>query len=155
MTGWRIGFLGGEKKLVEKALMVQTHSTSCTSSISQKAAVAALKTDDSVAGRMIAEFAKRREFVIDYMKKADGVNYIEPMGAFYLFMDFRKIIDANKASFADSEALCTKLLQEHNVAAIPGGAFGAEGWLRISYAASLDEIKKGLSRINDFIKKYS
>jgi aspartate aminotransferase len=154
MTGWRIGFLGGEKKLVEKTLMVQTHSTSCTSSISQKAAVAALKTDESVAGKMISEFAERRKFVLDFMKTVDGVGYIEPMGAFYLFMDFRKIIERNKNLFADSEALCTKLLEEYNVAVIPGGAFGAEGYLRISYAASKEEIKKGLTRINDFIKKH-
>ena len=155
MTGWRIGFLGGEKRLVEKTLMVQTHSTSCTSSISQKAAIAALKTSPEVAGRMISEFGKRREFVIDYMKNVENVNFIEPMGAFYLFMDFRKIIDENKSRFENSESVCTKLLEEYNVAVIPGGAFGAEGWLRISYAASLDEIKKGLSRIHDFVKRYA
>ncbi|MGE3063492.1 MAG: pyridoxal phosphate-dependent aminotransferase [bacterium] len=155
MTGWRIGFLGGEKKLVEKTLMVQTHSTSCPSSISQKAAIAALKTDPSVAGKMISEFAKRREFVLDYMKKVKNVDFIEPMGAFYLFLDFRKIIEENRDRYPDSEAVCTKLLEGYNVAVIPGGAFGAEGWLRISYAASLDEIKKGLTRINDFVKKYT
>jgi len=154
MTGWRIGFLGGEKNLIEKTLMVQTHSTSCTSSISQKAAVAALKADASVTEKMIAEFTKRREYVINFMKKINYVYYIEPMGAFYLFMDFRKIIEKNKNTFADSEALCTKLLEDYNVAVIPGGAFGAEGYIRISYAASHEEIKKGLTRINDFIKKH-
>ncbi|MEO0233916.1 MAG: pyridoxal phosphate-dependent aminotransferase [candidate division WOR-3 bacterium] len=150
MTGWRIGYLGGEKKLVEKALMVQTHSTSCTSSISQKAAVAALKLDEKIVNKMIDEFAKRREFLMKKVEKIEGLKYVEPQGAFYLFVDFRKFIGKK---FKDSEEICTKLLEDYKVAVIPGGAFGAEGFIRISYAASMSEIEKGIERIEKFLKE--
>lgn len=150
MTGWRIGYLGGEKKLVEKALMVQTHSTSCTSSISQKAAVAALKLDEKIVNRMIDEFAKRREFLMKKVEKIEGLNYVQPQGAFYLFVDFRNFIGKK---FKDSEEICTRLLEDYKVAVIPGGAFGAEGFIRISYAASMSEIEKGIDRIEKFLKE--
>lgn len=150
MTGWRIGYLGGEKKLVEKALMVQTHSTSCTSSISQKAAVAALKLDEKIVNKMIDEFAKRREFLMKKVEKIEGLKYVQPEGAFYLFVDFRNFIGKK---FKDSEEICTKLLEDYKVAVIPGGAFGAEGFIRISYAASMSEIEKGIERIEKFLKE--
>ncbi len=150
MTGWRIGYLGGEKKLVEKALMVQTHSTSCTSSISQKSAVAALKLDEKIVNRMIDEFAKRREFLMKKVEKIEGLKYVQPEGAFYLFVDFRNFIGKK---FKDSEEICTKLLEDYKVAVIPGGAFGAEGFIRISYAASMSEIEKGIERIEKFLKE--
>lgn len=150
MTGWRIGYVGGEKKLIEKALMVQTHSTSCTSSISQKAAVAALKLDKNIVIRMIDEFKKRREFLMKKIEGIDGLKYVQPQGAFYLFVDFRNFLGKK---FKTSEDICTKLLEDYKVAVIPGGAFGAEGFLRISYAASMEEIEKGIDRIEKFLKE--
>ncbi len=150
MTGWRIGYVGGEKKLIEKALMVQTHSTSCTSSISQKAAVAALKLDNNIVIRMTDEFKKRREFLMKKIERIDGLKYVSPQGAFYLFVDFRNFLGKK---FKTSEDICTKLLEDYKVAVIPGGAFGAEGFVRISYAASMHEIEKGIDRIEKFLKE--
>ena len=153
MTGWRIGYFAGEKDLVNKALMVQTHSTSCTSAISQKAAVAALKADKMIIDKMINSFKSRRDYAMERLEKSH-LDFIHPEGAFYVFINLSKILGKNE-QVNNSADICMKLLDEFNVAVIPGDGFGAEGYIRISYAASLEEIKKGLDRIEEFVKKYS
>lgn len=153
MTGWRIGYFAGEKDLVDKALMVQTHSTSCTSAISQKAAVAALKADKAIVEHMINSFRERRDYIADRLTKA-GIEFINPEGAFYFFMNLSNVMKKG-SHLSNASELCIKLLDEYRVAAIPGDGFGAESYIRISYAASMDEIKKGLDRIEEFVKKNS
>ncbi len=154
MTGWRIGYYAGENEMMKNALKVQTHSTSCASSISQRAAVAALKTPQSVIDEMVKAFDERRKKLIERFSKIEGIDYLQPEGAFYLFVNMGKIIESEKNSINNSEELCMKLLEEDGVATIPGSAFGAENYIRISYAASMEEIEHGMDRIEKFIEKY-
>ena len=154
MTGWRIGYFAGEEKLVNTALKVQTHSTSCASSISQKAGVAALKTPAKEIEEMVSAFDNRRKYLIEKFSKFNGIDYIYPAGAFYLFVNMEKIIKSDNNDISNSEALCMKLLEEYKVATIPGSAFGSENHIRISYAASMEELEKGIDRISEFINKY-
>ncbi len=153
MTGWRIGYVGGEPNLIKNALKVQTHSTSCTSSISQKAAIAALKTDDSVIKKMLISFNKRREYIMKRIDNIDGLSYVNPQGAFYIFINIEEIIKSTNNNINSSEELCMQLIDEYKTALIPGNAFGAENYVRLSYAASMEEIEKGADRIEQFVKK--
>lgn len=153
MTGWRVGYIAGKKELIENALKVQTHSTSCACSISQKAAVGALQTDQSVLDSMLDAFTKRREFIIQRVSQIDGLSYIEPQGAFYLFINIASIKNADN-HIESSHEVCMRLLEDFKVAAIPGSAFGADDYIRVSYAASMEDIEKGLDRIERFAGKY-
>lgn len=153
MTGWRIGYVAAETNLIKNALKVQTHSTSCTSSIAQKAAIAALKTDDSVIKKMLISFNKRREYIMKRIDNIDGLSYVDPQGAFYIFINIEKIIKSSNNSITNSEEFCVQLIDEYKTALIPGSAFGTENYVRLSYAASMEEIEKGADRIEKFVKK--
>ncbi len=153
MTGWRIGYVGGEPNLIKNALKVQTHSTSCTSSIAQKAAIAALKTDGSVIEKMLISFNKRREYIMKRIDNIDGLSYVNPQGAFYIFINIEEIIKNSNNNVSNSEEFCVQLIDEYKTALIPGSAFGAENFVRLSYAASMEEIEKGADRIEQFVKK--
>ncbi|MEK6715166.1 MAG: pyridoxal phosphate-dependent aminotransferase [Candidatus Omnitrophota bacterium] len=143
MTGWRIGYLAGDKEIVEATARLQDHSTSCPSSISQKAALAALSSGDEFIDKMRLEFESRRNLMLAGLDKL-GLEYIKPEGAFYVFVDISK-------TKMPSWDFCNKFLEEKYVAAIPGGAFGNDNYVRFSFATSPEQIEKGIQRLREFL----
>jgi aspartate aminotransferase len=158
MTGWRIGYCGGPQELIEAMENVQSHSTSNPTSISQYAAEAALTGDQSCIEPMVKAFRERGKYVAEALNKIPGVKCLMPTGAFYAFPDCREAIrnlhKAGKIAEPTDLALCDYLLaQPKAVAAVPGSAFGAEGYLRISFATSMENIKKAVERMADAMGK--
>jgi aspartate aminotransferase len=152
MTGWRIGYCGGPQELIEAMENVQSHSTSNPASISQYAAEAALTGDQACVEPMVAAFKERGKVVADGLNRIPGIKCLAPAGAFYAFPDcrdaIRKLHAAGKISAPTDIAFCEYLMtQPKGVAAVPGSAFGAEGYLRISFATSMDNIRKSVERI--------
>lgn len=148
MTGWRIGYLASEDNALIKAINnLQDHSTSNPSSISQEAALSALKTDDGSVEKMRAEFEKRRNYMVEKVNSIKGLSCVKPEGAFYCFCDISK-------TKVKSLEFVEKLLKEANTAAIPGEAFGWPTHIRLSYAMSMEDIKEGLNRIERFTTQY-
>ncbi|MFC1674868.1 pyridoxal phosphate-dependent aminotransferase [Candidatus Omnitrophota bacterium] len=144
MTGWRIGYLGGPYDIVTAVTKLQDHSTSCPSSISQKAAVAALSAPGDVLEKMRAEFQKRRDCMSAGLERIDKLGYFLPQGAFYMFCDISKT-QLDSLTFAD------RLLEEASVSVIPGVSFGRDDYVRMSFATGTPEIEKGIRRIKDWI----
>jgi len=152
MTGWRIGYCGGPQELIEAMENVQSHSTSNPTSISQYAAEAALNGDQACIEPMVKAFKERGRFVAEGLNRIPGIKCLQPTGAFYAFPDCREAIQslhkAGKLAQPTDLALCDYLLaQPQAVAAVPGSAFGAEGYLRISFATSMENIKKAVDRM--------
>ncbi len=152
MTGWRIGYCGGPQELIEAMENVQSHSTSNPTSISQYAAEAALNGDQSCIEPMVEAFTERGKFVAEALNRIPGVKCLAPAGAFYAFPDCRGAIrnlhKAGRIAEPTDMALCEYLLARPKaVAAVPGSAFGAEGCLRISFATSMDNIRKAVERM--------
>ncbi|MDD5005565.1 MAG: pyridoxal phosphate-dependent aminotransferase [Candidatus Omnitrophica bacterium] len=148
MTGWRIGYFAGPKEIVSAVSNFQDHSTSCPSSISQKAALAAFDMDAAYYSSISAKFQERRDFIVSYLneKLSEFVSFVKPQGAFYIFINVSK----TKLSSLD---FAKRFLEESYVAVIPGEPFGCDSWIRISFATSLEEIKKGLQRLELFLIK--
>ncbi|MBU3934254.1 MAG: pyridoxal phosphate-dependent aminotransferase [Candidatus Omnitrophica bacterium] len=155
MTGWRIGYAAGPKEIIQVMSNLQSHSTSNPTSISQKAALAALEGPQDPLDNMVAEFGKRRDYIVEKLNSINGVSCLKPQGAFYVFPDLSQIIGRifKEQIVRDSVFLAQILLDEANVAVVPGSAFGADGNLRLSYAASMENITKGLNRIEELINK--
>jgi aspartate aminotransferase len=153
MTGWRIGFGLVPKPIVDAMNKLQSHSTSNPTSISQKAAVEALRGPQESVGRMLAEYRTRRDFVVRRLRAIPGVECQEPRGAFYAYPNLGVAICKN--GIADSLQLSDRLLKESHVAVVPGEAFGTEKHVRISYATSMHELERGLERIHQFVVKNS
>lgn len=146
MTGWRIGYLGGPVDIVEAISKLQDHSTSNPTSISQKAAVAALSASDDFIKFACREFQKRRDYIISRLKKVAKISFILPAGAFYIFCDISK-------TNLDSQTFAGRLLDEASVALIPGKGFGRDDYVRISFATGTEQIKKGMDRIEEWLNK--
>jgi aspartate aminotransferase len=155
MTGWRIGYAAGPKEIIKAMTNIQSQSTSNPTSIAQKAAVEALTGPQDFINTMLAEFDMRRKFLINELNSIPGISCLTPTGAFYAFPNTSKIygkfIDNKKIS--SSSDLALYLLEKANVALVHGGAFGNDNYLRLSYATSIDEIKKGVERIREAIGK--
>ena len=152
MTGWRIGYCGGPEELIQAMENVQSHSTSNPASISQYAAEAALNGDQSCIDPMVAAFKERGVFVASALNKIPGVKCLYPQGSFYLFPDcreaIRRLYAAGRIRAATDAALCEYLMEQPEaVAAVPGAAFGMEGYLRISFATSMESLKKATERM--------
>ena len=152
MTGWRIGYCGGPQELIEAMESVQSHSTSNPTSISQYAAEAALNGDQTCMVPMVQAFKERGVFVADALNRIAGVKCLRPAGAFYVFPDCRQAIQrmaaAGKLKAATDVALCEYLIEQPEaVAAVPGSAFGTEGYLRVSFATSMENLKKAVERM--------
>ena len=152
MTGWRIGYCGGPQELIEAMESVQSHSTSNPTSISQYAAEAALNGDQTCMVPMVQAFKERGVFVADALNRIAGVKCLQPAGAFYVFPDCRQAIQrmaaAGKLKAATDVALCEYLIEQPEaVAAVPGSAFGTEGYLRVSFATSMENLKKAVERM--------
>jgi aspartate aminotransferase len=155
MTGWRIGYLGAAGPVVEAAAKVQSQVTSNASSISQRAAAAALEAPGDDVEAMVKEFARRRDFAYRELSRIPGIECYEPKGAFYLFPSMKAFIGkrVNGSLIKDEADLAHFLLREEHVAVVPGGAFGAKSHLRLSYACSMKELADGLDRIAAGCKK--
>lgn len=150
MTGWRIGYVLGDQSLIKGIGKLQSHSTSNPTSIAQKAAVEALEgPQESVAG-MLAEYAKRRCYVVDRLNSISGVTCPEPRGAFYAYPN---VSASFNSAIRDVVEWSVQLLEKHQVAVVPGAAFGTTEHVRISYAASMDNLEKGLDRIETFMSE--
>ncbi|MEF9475875.1 MAG: pyridoxal phosphate-dependent aminotransferase [Candidatus Mariimomonas ferrooxydans] len=153
MTGWRIGFTAGPKELINAMTKIQGQSTSNPTSIAQKAAVEALSGSQDSVSEMVSEFDKRRLYIIERLKKIKGITCVRPLGAFYVFPNVSSFYGRhfNNKQVNSSFDLSSLLLEEVNVAAVPGGAFGDDRHIRLSYATSMDNIKKGLDRIENVL----
>jgi len=152
MTGWRIGYAAGNSTVISACAKLQSHSTSNPTSFAQIGAAAALTSPQSrdVVSNMAAEFKKRRDFIYDFLCNIDGITVNKPEGAFYIFPSIKNFI-GNKIS--SSFDFAEKLLDEKKVAVVPGEGFGAAGYIRLSYASSMQELEKGLTRIDEFINE--
>jgi aspartate aminotransferase len=148
MTGWRVGFALAPKPLIDAMLKLQSHTTSNPTSIAQKAAIEALRGPQDSVPIMLAEYRRRRDFVVQRLRSIPGVKIAEPRGAFYAYpnvsVGFRNGI-TSALQFSE------KLLSEAHVAVVPGEAFGTTEHVRISYATSMKELERGLDRIARFI----
>ena len=157
MTGWRIGYAAGPKDLIAAMTTVQSQSTSNPTSISQKAAVAALNEGDAFIKEMVAEFDQRRRYMVERLNKIPGVQCAIPKGAFYTFPHVGHLIGRRSPDgpLASATALAGYLLKEARTALVPGEAFGAPEYLRFSYATGMQNIVTGLDRIDEAIRRLS
>ncbi len=145
MTGWRLGYLGAPDAIAKAIDAIQSHSTSNPCSFAQKGGLAALKGDQQPVSDMREEFDLRRQYMVGRLSAMDRVSVVKPQGAFYVLVNISKL-GLNSTNFAD------RLLSKHHVAVVPGVAFGNDATIRLSYATSMDVIKKGLDRIEEFSK---
>ena len=146
MTGWRIGYALGPKALIAKMNTLQTHLTSNASSIAQWAAWGAVKDADPDVEKMREAFEERRSVILGLIRDMPYVKVRDPEGAFYVFIDVRE------SPIPDDLEFCEKLLEEKYVAAVPGTAFFAPGFVRFSYACSMENIREGMGRLKEFLK---
>ncbi|MEE9225848.1 MAG: pyridoxal phosphate-dependent aminotransferase [Bacteroidota bacterium] len=153
MTGWRIGYLGGRKDVVDAAAKVQSQTTSNPTSISQKAALAAITGSDEDLKNMTAEFQRRRECLCKQLRSMKEFKYKIPRGAFYLFPNVKSLYGriGNTSLLKNSADVCQYLLQEARVASVPGSAFGAEDHIRLSYACSIETLETAVERIRSAV----
>ncbi len=149
MTGWRIGYAAGPKDVITAMANIQSQSTSNPSSISQKAAVEALRGPQDFIRTMNAEFDKRRKYMVDRLNRMPGISCIMPVGAFYAFPNVSKLYgkSVNGKTIKNSSDLSAFILEDAQVALVSGDAFGADAYIRLSYATSMEIIRKGLDRI--------
>jgi aspartate aminotransferase len=145
MTGWRLGWCAAPEPIAKAIDAVQSHSTSNPTSFAQKGAVAALNGSQEHLPKWLAEFSKRRTYAFNKLNSIPGITCVNAKGAFYLFPN----ISGTGLKSAD---FCAKLLDQEKVAAVPGIAFGADDYIRLSYATSMANIEKGLTRIENFCK---
>ena len=146
MTGWRIGYALAPKPLIAKMNTLQTHLTSNASSIAQWAAWGAVKDADSDVEKMREAFEERRKVILELVRSMPYVKVRDPEGAFYIFIDVRE------SPIPDDIKFCEKLLEEKFVAAVPGAAFFAPGFVRFSYACSMENIREGMQRLKEFLQ---
>lgn len=149
MTGWRVGFGLVPAPIAAAMLKLQSHSTSNPTSISQKAAVEALRGPQDSVQVMLTEYRRRRDFVIGRLREIPGVRCAEPQGAFYAYPDIGGALGKNRMQ--NTLQFSEKLLSDAHVAVVPGEAFGTDRHIRISYATSMKELERGLDRIHRFI----
>jgi len=157
MTGFRIGYAAAEREIIQAMGNLQDHSTSNPTSIAQVAAVAALSGPQEQTTNMLKEFKQRRDYIVERLNRINNISCLKPQGAFYVFVDVSKILGKtyNGRMLVDSVLLSEMLLSYAKVAVVPGKVFGADEYLRFSYATSIQNITKGLNRIEEFINKIS
>ena len=153
MTGWRVGYTVGAPEWITEVLKIQSHSATHTSSLSQKAAVAALTdTQDSVTA-MLAEYQRRAAWLIPALNEIPGIYCSQPEGAFYAFPNIKELM--KNCGFASSKAAADELLHKYGVVVTAGAAFGAEGYWRLSYANSLGALQEAVTRIRQMVTELS
>jgi aspartate aminotransferase len=155
MTGWRIGYAAGSKDIIKAMTNIQSQSTSNPTSIAQKAAVAALTGQQDFTSVMNSEFDRRRKFLVDGLNSIDSVSCLKPTGAFYAFPNISRLYGkkAGARQINSSFDMAMYLLEDANVALVHGEAFGDDSYIRISYATSMENIKKGLERIREVVSR--
>ncbi len=157
MTGWRIGYLLGDSSVIKAATDIQSQSTSNPTSIAQHAAVAALRGDQSLVRSMVDAFEERCRYVMGRLKEIPGASCPTPSGAFYVFPDLSAYYgrSGNGKVITDSLALAEYLMEHAHVAVVPGGAFGEDRCLRLSYALSMEDLKEGFDRVYKALTRLS
>lgn len=155
MTGWRIGYAAGPAEIISAMSKIQSHTTSNACSISQKASVEALAGPQYEVNRMAAEFQRRRNYVLMRLQQIPGISCFKPQGAFYLFPNVSSYYgkEAGGIQIRNSYGLAYYLLREARVAIVPGDAFGADNYIRISYATSMENLEKGMDRIAEAMSR--
>jgi len=155
MTGWRIGYAAGPKDVITAMSNIQSQSTSNPCSISQKAALEALRGPQDFIRTMNVEFDKRRKYMVEQLNKIPGVSCLMPVGAFYAFPNVARLYGKSiqGKTIKNSSDLATYLLEEAKVALVSGDAFGADPYIRLSYATSMENIQKGLNRIEKAVSE--
>ncbi len=157
MTGWRIGYTAGPEEIISAMNNIQSQSTSNPTSISQKASVEALVGPQNEVGKMVSAFGQRRDYIVDRLNKIPGVSCYKPVGAFYVFPNFSSYYGRSYQGkkIENSTMLADYFLDVAKVAVVPGVEFGADPFERLSYATSMEDIKEGLNRIEEALKKLS
>lgn len=151
MTGWRIGYAAGPKKIIQAMTALQSQVTSNCSSIAQKAALEALSGPQRSVKKMADEFLRRRDLLISEIGKIRALSFSEPEGAFYIFVCIKKLLGKK---FQSSSFWCETLLKEAKVAVIPGEAFLYPGYFRLSFAAGFKDLSESIKRLKRFVEKY-
>ena len=154
MTGWRIGYAAGPKDIIKAIGKIQSQSTSNPSSISQAAAVEALNGNQGFIQKRSKAFKERRDFVVKSLNNIKGITCLTPNGAFYVFPSCKGLLN-KKTKFKTDTDFVQKLLEKSNVAVVQGSAFGLDGYFRISYATSMQNLKKAMERIKSFCESLS
>ena len=158
MTGWRIGYAAGPKEIIKAIAKIQSQSTTNPSSISQAAAVEALNGRQDFIKERAKSFQERRDFVVEALNQINGIECLNPDGAFYVFPSCKGLIgkkDPNGNVLNNDSDFVKSLLENSGVAVVQGSAFGLEGFFRISYATSMENLKKALEKISSFCKSLS
>ncbi len=155
MTGWRIGYTGSSEEIAKLMSSVQSHQTSNPNSIAQKAAVEALNGDQSTVAKMTQAFDERRKFMVKRLSTIPHISFVEPDGAFYVFIDVHEALELSYKGkkIGDIAEFARILIEEYQVAVIPCADFGFPDHIRLSYAISIEQIEKGLDRIDSFLKE--
>ncbi|MEA2110325.1 MAG: pyridoxal phosphate-dependent aminotransferase [Pseudomonadota bacterium] len=155
MTGWRIGFTAAPASLVAAMTKIQSQSTSNPTSISQKAAIEAYNGPQDFIAMVLPAFDERRRYIVSALNNIPGISCFNPTGAFYAFPQVKNLLakSFHGQPIDSSLNLCALLLDEAKIAAVPGEAFGAPGYLRLSYATSLENIKNGMERLASFVRQ--
>ena len=149
MTGWRVGYAFASPEWTKEMLKVQGHSTSNPNSIAQSAAVEALTGPQESVGAMLGEYTKRRAWLLDALREIPGFSCNEPEGAFYAFPSVRGLLND---SLKTSEEFSQRLIEQEHTVVTDGAGFGAEGYIRISYATSMEQLREGVTRIKRFVE---
>ncbi len=157
MTGWRVGFAAGPLDVIEGAGRIQGQATSNPSSVSQYAALAALEGDQGCVAAMVAEYARRRDYIVGRLKRIKGFTLVEPSGAFYAFPNVSSYYGRSHQGrpVTDSTTFCSALLEDALTAFVPGAAFGDDRHVRISYATTMENLATGLDRLEKFLGELS
>ena len=152
MTGWRIGYAAGNNEIIGAMKKIQSQSTSCTCSISQSAATAALSYGNEEVKKMVAEYQRRSDFLHNELNKIEGMEYKKPDGSFYAFINVDGLIN-NLDGINDDFDLAEYFLSEGEVAVVPGTAFGSKNHIRISFATSMENLKKAVDRFKKLLSR--
>ncbi len=150
MTGWRVGYAAGPEEIISSMIKINSQSISNVNAIAQKAGVAALKGPQDFLGDWLKAFDERRRYMVEKLNSIPGVTCTMPKGAFYAFPNVKAVIE--KGGFKDDFEFADFLLENAKIAAVPGSAFGYPGYMRFSYATSMENIKKGLDRFEVAVK---
>ena len=147
MTGWRVGWVIGDKSTIGALSRLQSHTTSNAAAVSQAAAIAALKGDDALFfDGMVTEFGRRRARAIELLSAIDGVSFHRPEGAFYIFLDLSEILE--REGLESTTPLCEQWLESAGIALVPGAAFGEPQGVRLSYACSMEDLERGIAALD-------
>lgn len=154
MTGWRIGYIAANEKLAKAMGNIQSHATSNPNSVAQAAAVEALNGDQSFIDDMKKTYIERKNYMVERINSIEGISCLNPDGAFYIFMNVKNVLGKEHYGKMINSAseLCEDILERALVALVPSEGFGIDGYVRLSYATSMDVIKTGLDRIEKYLK---